>query len=98
MVWLGGGPLIAAEATPSALESDPGGWIDLMPPSDLSGWSRVPVPPGASLGRAQWHVADDGKLLVCDGDGGHDMLLCNREFGDAIFHLEFRNLRLKELR
>ena len=84
------GRLGAAEPTPSALESDPVGWVDLMPSADLKGWSRVPVPPGAPLGRAQWHVEDSGKTLVCDGDGGHDMLLCDREFGDAIFHCEFR--------
>jgi hypothetical protein len=49
----------------------------------------VPVPPGAPLGRQQWHVDAADKRLICDGDGGHDMLLCDREFGDAIFHLEF---------
>ena len=82
--------LPAAAPVPSALESDPSGWIDLMPPVDLKGWSRVPVPPGAPLGRPQWHLDDSGKVLVCDGDGGHDMLLCDREFGDAVFHFEFR--------
>ena len=29
-------------------------------------------------------------MLVCDGDGGHDMLLFEKEFGDAIFHFECR--------
>ncbi len=89
------GRLAAAEATPSALESDPSGWVDLMPSADLKGWSRVPVPPGAALGRAQWHLDDSGKVLVCDGDGGHDMLLCDREFGDAVFHFEFRYTRIE---
>lgn len=91
--WLVGtlaGRLVAAEATPSALEADPSGWVDLMPTADLKGWSRVPVPPGAPLGRPQWHLDDSGKVLVCDGDGGHDMLLHDREFGDAVFHFEFR--------
>lgn len=74
----------------SALESDPQGWVNLMPPASLKGWSRVPVPPGAPLGKPQWHVEESGKVLVCDGDGGHDMLLCDREFGDAVFHVEFR--------
>ena len=82
--------LTAAEPAKSALEADPTGWVDVMPPADLSGWSRVPVPPGAPLGKAQWRVEDSGQVLVCEGDGGHDMLLCNREFGDAVFHAEFR--------
>jgi len=89
------GRLTAADPTPSALESDSSGWVDLMPSADLKGWSRVPVPPGAPLGRPQWHLDDSGKVLVCDGDGGHDMLLCDREFGDAVFHLEFRYTKIE---
>jgi catechol 2,3-dioxygenase-like lactoylglutathione lyase family enzyme len=30
------------------------------------------------------------KVLICDGDGGHDMLLTSKEYGDAVFHFEFR--------
>ncbi len=74
----------------SALETDPSGWLDILPPVDLKGWYRVPVPPTAKLGRQQWHVEPEQKLLVCDGDGGHDMLLFDKELGDAIFHCEFR--------
>ncbi len=86
---------IRGAETPSQLESDPGGWTDILPPADLKGWSRVPVPPGAPLGRQQWHLDESGKVLVCDGDGGHDMLLCDREFGDAVFHFEFRYTRIE---
>ncbi len=82
-------PIHAADAvTQSALEANREGWVNIMPPADLKGWSRVPVPPGGKLGRAQWHVEKD--FLVCDGDGGHDMLLTEKEYGDAIFHFEFR--------
>lgn len=80
----------AAELVPSAMETDPSGWIDIMPPADLNGWSRVPVPPNDPLGQEQWSVEDSGRVLVCDGKGGHDMLLCDREFGDVVFHAEFR--------
>lgn len=73
-----------------ALEQDATGWTDITPAADLKGWTRVPVPPGAPLDKQQWHLDESGKMLVCDGDGGHDMLLCDQEFGDAIFHLEFR--------
>jgi hypothetical protein len=82
--------LAAAEPSKSALERNPKGWVDIMPPADLKGWSRVPVPPGDPVGKQQWHVEESGKVLVCEGDGGHDMLLCDREFGDAVFHAEFR--------
>ncbi len=79
----------AAEEKPvkSALETNPAGWTDILPPADLKGWVRVPMKAGAKIGREQWHV-EDGQL-VCDGDGGHDMLLLDREVGDAIFHVEF---------
>ena len=73
----------------SALETDSEGWVDILPPVDLEGWYRVPVPPTAKLGREQWHVDAERKLLICDGDGGHDMLLFDKEIGDAIFHVEF---------
>ena len=71
----------------SALEMDPQGWTDIMPPADLGGWVRVPYKIGAKIGRQQWHL--EGGLLTCDGDGGHDMLLLNRQVADAIFHVEF---------
>jgi len=60
-----------------------------MPPADLKGWYRVPVPPTGKLGREQWHVDAANKVLICDGDGGHDMLMFDKEMGDAIFHFEF---------
>jgi Domain of Unknown Function (DUF1080) len=82
----------AAEGTEtkSALASDSQGWEDILPPADLKGWHRVPVPPTGKLGRDQWHVDTEKRILICDGDGGHDMLLCDKEFGDAIFHFECR--------
>jgi hypothetical protein len=87
----------AAEVTqsPSALEADPQAWVDLLPPSDLNGWYRVPVPPTGKLGREQWRVDAGKKLLICDGDGGHDMLLTEKEYGDAIFHFECRYTKVE---
>ena len=73
----------------SKLESEPRGWVDILPSADLKGWYRVPVPTTGQLGREQWHVDRKKKILICDGDGGHDMLLFNQEIGDAIFHIEF---------
>jgi 3-keto-disaccharide hydrolase len=77
------------QATESALVTAGTGWIDLQPTKDLKGWTRLPIPPTNSLGQAQWHVDRPG-LLVCDGDGGHDMLRFNQELTNGIFHVEFR--------
>lgn len=81
--------------SPSALEADPEGWVDILPRIELKGWYRVAVPPTGKLGRQQWHAEPDKKTLVCDGDGGHDMLLFEKEFGDAIFHCEFRYVAIE---
>ena len=95
--WHVGLPSQAARGadTPSALEADADGWVDILPPADLKGWHRVAVPPSGKLGRQQWHVDTDKKLLICDGDGGHDMLLLDKEYGDTIFHCEFRYVPFK---
>jgi hypothetical protein len=80
---------VSAESA-SALLSEPAGWTDLQPAADLKGWTRVAIPPTNPLGRAQWHVDSPGGVLVCDGDGGHEMLRFDRELADCIFHVEFR--------
>lgn len=79
----------AAAETSSALEADGTGWIDLQPTANLEGWTRLPIPSTNSLGRQQWHVDRSG-VLVCDGDGGHDMLRFHDELTNGIFHVEFR--------
>jgi hypothetical protein len=85
----------SGEETKSKLQSDPAGWVDILPSADLKGWYRVPVPPTGKLGREQWHVDAEKKVLICDGDGGHDMLLFDKEIGDAIFHFEFCYTRIE---
>lgn len=95
LIILASGCLIAAEPSTSTLEAGPTGWQDIMPPKDLKGWSRVPIPTSGTLGKQQWRVEESSQTLVCDGDGGHDMLLCDREFGDAVFHVEFRYVKIE---
>jgi hypothetical protein len=74
----------------SALETDTTGWTDIMPDEKLTGWTRLPVPAEAPLGRAQWHMDGDRKHLVCEGDGGQDWLRYDRELDDFILHAEWR--------
>jgi 3-keto-disaccharide hydrolase len=86
----------SAAELPSALATEPKGWADVMPPADLRGWTRVAIPPTNALGRAQWHLDVARRLLVCDGDGGHEMLRFDRKLTNAIFHVEFRFAPLSE--
>ena len=85
---------VFAAPTASALETEPKGWSDLMPAVDFKGWTRIAIPPTNVLGRAQWHLDATHHLLVCDGDGGHEMLRFDQAFTNSIFHVECRFLPL----
>lgn len=82
----------------SALERDPSGWIDLLADAGptLKGWTRGPVPPTGTLrGPSQWSLDPATGHLVCAGDRGHDWMRYDREFGDFIFHCEWRFTRVE---
>ena len=79
-----------AADSPGGLDSTPQGWVDLPLPANLAGWTRLAIPPTNALGRAQWHLDAARQLLICDGDGGHEMLQFNRLVTNGIFHVEFR--------
>ena len=84
-----------AADSPSALESSPSGWTDLLADAGpgLKGWTRLPVKPGGALKSAtdsQWSFDPKAGLLTCRGDGGHEWLRYDREVGDAVFHVEWR--------
>jgi hypothetical protein len=79
------------KSAPSALESDPKGWIDLFSKDlNLKHWKRVALDTKLSQ-RNPWHVDAKGKILQCDATGEiKEMLLYDKEFGDGIFHVEWR--------
>ncbi len=65
--------------------------IDILPPADLKGWTRIPIPPVDGLKPAmQWRVDEAAHTLVCSGEGGHEWLRFNRELGDFTFDVEWR--------
>jgi hypothetical protein len=93
MLALGSVPAVEPQPTSdkSALEQDPKGWVDLLPGKDLQGWKRVPIPPDKKLNaKNPWSLADDGRMLHCDGVGVKEMLLHEHAWGDGIFHVEWR--------
>lgn len=82
--------------TPSALESSPGGWKNIMPGPALEGWTRLPfMTPGPVSPIQQWKVDQASKTLICEGTGGHDWLRYDKEIGDAVFHVEFRYTKIE---
>lgn len=81
--------------TKSAFESNPKGFVDILPGPDLKGWKRVGYPAGTKLSdRNCWSVDTSTKTLVCDGVGIHEMLLYDKELRDCIFHVEWRFQKL----
>src|SRR5512133_2230962 len=87
----------APAPTPSALSSDPKGWIDLLADKSLAQWSRVPLTPVGQLAAGDvakpspWKFDDARGLLVCEGDkAGHEMYRFAQEVGDFVYHVEWR--------
>ncbi len=101
-VLLGALALAAAQApSPSALVSDPKGWVDLLADPSLKDWTRVPLfavgslPAGDVAAASPWKLGPGGTLL-CDGDKvGHEMLRYTTELGDLVLHVEWRFEKLE---
>jgi hypothetical protein len=95
-------PSQPAQTSPSALQSDPKGWTDLLADKTLKEWTRVPLGPVGQLpaGKAEdpspWHMDAAAKTLVCDGDrAGHEMFRYGPELGDFVVHAEWRFTKLE---
>lgn len=66
-------------------------WIDLLPSPDLKGWTRIPIPAVSGLNpKVQWRVDADAKTLICTGDGGHEWLRTDKDFGDFILQVDWK--------
>jgi len=95
-------PSQPAQPSPSALQSDPKGWVDLLADKNLKDWTRVPLGPVGQLpaGKPEdpspWHIDASAKTLVCDGDkAGHEMFRYGPELGDFVVHAEWRFTKLE---
>jgi hypothetical protein len=81
----------ASGQAPSALETDPKGWIDILPKASFKGWVRAELPPGKTLDPVtQWKVDRATRTLICEGDRGHEWLRYDRELVNFIVHVEWR--------
>jgi hypothetical protein len=98
--------LLAAGGERSALETQPGGWTDIMPGPGLAGWTRLePISTRGVVAKVHperevWVVDRKAGILDCRGHlppapaggkaGSHEMLSHDRELGDFVFHVEWR--------
>ncbi len=95
-------PAQMAQETPSALQADPKGWVDLLADASLKTWTRVPMGPVGQLPAGKpddpspWKMDSSGRTLICEGDkAGHEMLRYTTEFGDFTLHAEWRFTKLE---
>jgi hypothetical protein len=77
--------------------SEPGAWVNLLFDSSLRNWTRVAVPPTASLAAASpWSVDPATGTLTCEGDkSSHEWLRYDKEFANFVFQVECRFARLE---
>jgi Domain of Unknown Function (DUF1080) len=82
---------VAAGPLAGQLASEASEEIDLLPPENLQGWTRIPIPAVDGLKpKQQWRLDAANQTLVCSGDGGHEWLRSDREFENFVLTLEWR--------
>jgi hypothetical protein len=71
--------------------TDSSGWVDILPDTSFANWTRVAIPPDKALDPlSQWSVDLPRRVVICEGNHGHEWLRYNRELGDFILHVEWR--------
>jgi hypothetical protein len=69
--------------------------VNLFPENYQDQWTRVAIPNTHPVSQiAQWHIDPSARTIVCDGNGGHEWLRFNHEFGNFTFHIKWRFTRL----
>ncbi|MDR3622905.1 MAG: DUF1080 domain-containing protein [Paludisphaera borealis] len=83
-----------AKNVPSALESDGGGWSDLLGATSagLDAWTREPIPAGGELPEdSPWKLDSASGVLSCaPAGGGREWLRLDQVLLDFILHVEWR--------
>jgi hypothetical protein len=73
------------------------GWTDISPDASFSQWTRISIPPGKAVRQpSQWKLDPAAGTLVCEGDGGHEMLRYNTPYKDLVFHVEWKFTKLPD--
>jgi hypothetical protein len=81
----------------AALFGQQAGWKEIFPDEKFSGWHRVSIPPGKPVSEpSQWRIDRQARTIVCEGTGGHDMILYDTEFSDLELHVEWRYTKVAD--
>ena len=74
-----------------AAAHDTSGWVDVFPGASFHNWTRVAIPPDKALDPvSQWSVDEVRRIIICEGNHGHEWLRYDRELADLILHVEWR--------
>ncbi len=69
---------------------------NLLPDASFTGWTRLAIPPDKPVdATTQWKVDPERKLLICEGNRGHEWLRWDQELADFILHVEWRFPRVE---
>jgi hypothetical protein len=69
---------------------------NLLPDASFKGWTRLAIPPDKPVDPVtQWKVDPERKVLICEGNRGHEWLRWDRELADFILHVEWRFPRIE---
>jgi hypothetical protein len=69
--------------------------VNLFPENYSDAWTRVAIPPDHPVSQiAQWHIDPSRRVIICDGNGGHEWLRFNQEFRNFTFHVKWRFTKL----
>jgi hypothetical protein len=83
-------PSASVWAQSSQLPPNSSEWVDIMPDSSFKGWTRVAIPPDKALNPiSQWTLDKTHRVIVCEGDLGHEWLRYNRELSDFILRVDW---------
>jgi hypothetical protein len=73
------------------------GWTEIAPDASFSEWTRISIPPGKAVTQpSQWKLDRAAGTLVCEGNGGHEMLRYNTPYKDVVFHVEWKFTKLPD--
>ncbi|HEY3839519.1 MAG TPA: DUF1080 domain-containing protein [Bryobacteraceae bacterium] len=77
---------------PGVLSAAGPGWIDMLPGPNVSGWTRIAIPPDKPVNeKQQWSVDSTNHTLICTGDQGHEWLRYDaRQFENFEYHIEWQ--------
>jgi hypothetical protein len=74
-------------------------WVDILPDASFANWTRVAIPPDKPLDPvSQWSVDVPRRVVICEGNHGHEWLRYNRELGNFVLHVDWRFTRREGLK